>query len=200
MFICNALYHIFSCFILCTRIEGQVFQFFVRATDRGEPKRHADVPVNILIMGPKDRPPIFERKDDKFFYSENSVTGTVIARLKMVSNVSVTYKIISGSEDEPQFVVNAQGQVALARPLDFEAQVSHLIGILAETESSPPLTALCEISVQVLDENDHSPQFESNPYILNLAENVVEGTSILKGNFKIAYINEKLISIKLFVL
>ncbi|XP_065170403.1 fat-like cadherin-related tumor suppressor homolog isoform X3 [Atheta coriaria] len=162
------------------KYEGQVFQFFVRATDRGEPKRHADVPVNILIMGPKDRPPIFERKDDKFFYSENSVTGTVIARLKMVSNVSVTYKIISGSEDEPQFVVNAQGQVALARPLDFEAQVSHLIGILAETESSPPLTALCEISVQVLDENDHSPQFESNPYILNLAENVVEGTSILK--------------------
>ncbi|XP_017769468.1 PREDICTED: fat-like cadherin-related tumor suppressor homolog isoform X4 [Nicrophorus vespilloides] len=162
------------------KYEGQVFQFFVRATDNGKPQRHSDVPVNILIMGPKDRPPIFERKDDKFFVSENSPTGNVITRLKLVSNVSVSYKIISGSEEDPEFAVDGQGQVSLARPLDFERRVSHLIGILAETDSSPPLTALDEITLQVLDENDHAPHFESTPYTLNLAENVNEGTSILK--------------------
>lgn len=161
--------------------EGEVFQFFVRATDNGQPPKHSDVPINILIMGPKDQPPIFERKDEKFFLSENSVTGAIITTLKMVSNVSVTYKILSGSEENPQFTVDSQGQVILARPLDFEAQVSHLIGIVAETDSSPPLTALVEITLQVLDENDHAPHFESNPYIVDLAENTEEGTSILKG-------------------
>ncbi|KAK9754792.1 Cadherin domain [Popillia japonica] len=160
--------------------EGEVFQFFVRATDNGQPPKHSDVPINILIMGPKDQPPIFERKDEKFFLSENSVTGAIITTLKMVSNVSVTYKILSGSEENPQFTVDSQGQVILARPLDFEAQVSHLIGIVAETDSSPPLTALVEITLQVLDENDHAPHFESNPYIVDLAENTEEGTSILK--------------------
>lgn len=98
----------------------------------------------------------------------------------MVSNVTVTYKILSGSDDNPQFAVDNQGQLTLARPLDFEAQTSHLIGVLAETDSSPPLTALTEITLQVLDENDHAPHFESSPYILNLAENIAEGTSVLK--------------------
>lgn len=55
--------------------EGQVFQFFVRATDLGQPPKHSDVPINILIMGPKDMPPIFERKDEKFFIPENSPAG-----------------------------------------------------------------------------------------------------------------------------
>jgi protocadherin Fat 1/2/3 len=35
--------------------------------------------------------------------------------------------------------------------------------------------------LKVLDENDHAPEFESSPYRLTLAENVEEGTSILKG-------------------
>lgn len=161
--------------------EGQVFQFFIRATDNGTPKRHADVPVNILIMGPKDFPPLFEKKDEAFFLPENSPTGTLITRLKMTSNVSARFEIISEFDDSPQFTVDGQGQLTLARPLDFEAHVSHTIGVLALTDSSPPLTALVEIVLHVLDENDHAPHFESNPYILNLAENVDEGTSVLKG-------------------
>ncbi|KAJ8945175.1 hypothetical protein NQ314_009307, partial [Rhamnusium bicolor] len=159
---------------------GEVFQFFVRATDKGKPEKHADIPVNVLIMGPTDFPPVFERKDGKFFLSENSATGTVITRLKIVSNVSVYFEIISDFEDGPQFHIDSLGQISLARPLNFETQSSHLIGVLALTDSSPPLTALAEIILQVQDENDHAPAFESSTYLLNLAENVEEGTSVLK--------------------
>ncbi|KAL1490534.1 hypothetical protein ABEB36_013210 [Hypothenemus hampei] len=160
---------------------GEVFQFFIRATDKGKPERHSDVPVNILIMGPTDFPPVFERKENKFFLSENSPTGTVITKLKILSNVSnVNFEIVSDSEENPQFTVDSQGQVSLARPLNFESQPVHLIAVLALTDSSPPLTALAEVVLQVQDENDHPPQFESNIYYLNLGENVAEGTSILR--------------------
>ncbi|KAJ8918141.1 hypothetical protein NQ315_011598 [Exocentrus adspersus] len=160
---------------------GEVFQFFVRATDKGRPEKHADVPVNVLIMGPSDFPPVFDRKDGKFFLSENSATGTVITRLKIISNITtVNFEIISDYEDSPQFHVDSQGQISLARPLNFEAQSSHLIGVLALSDSSPPLTALAEIVLQVQDENDHAPVFESNTYVLYLAENVAEGTSVLR--------------------
>lgn len=163
------------------KFVGQVFQFFVRATDSGDPPRHADVPVNVLIMGPKDHAPLFERIGDKFFFSENSPTGTIITRLKLLSNLtSLSYTILSGPEDNPQFAVDSQGQLTLARPLDYEAQASHIVGILAETDSSPPLTAYAEVQLQVRDENDHAPQFESSPYYLMLAENVAEGTSVLR--------------------
>lgn len=165
----------------CTFKEGQVFQFFIRATDNGIPEKHSDVPVNVLIMGPKDIPPVFERKDEKFFLSENSPAGTIITRVKMITNISVTFQIISEQDENPLFSIDGQGQLTLARPLDFESQVSHVIGVLASTDSSPALTTLVEIVLQVLDENDHAPHFESSPYILNLAENVGEGTSILKG-------------------
>lgn len=99
----------------------------------------------------------------------------------MVSNVPVTYRILSDFEENPQFSIDGQGQLILARPLDFESQSFHMVGILAETDSSPPLTALANVMLQVLDENDHAPHFESNPYVLDLAENVGEGVSILKG-------------------
>lgn len=161
--------------------EGQVFQFFIRATDGGVPEKHSDVPVNILIVDTKDQPPVFERKGEKFFLSENSPAGTIITRLKMVSNVSTTFQIVSDQDENPLFDIDNQGQLTLARPLDFENQVSHVIGISAQTDSSPPLCTLVEVTLQVLDENDHAPQFESNTYVLNLAENVDEGTSVMKG-------------------
>lgn len=55
--------------------ENQVFQFFVRAQDRGKPSRHADAPVEVYIMGSGDVPPIFQRKEDKYFVSEKSPIG-----------------------------------------------------------------------------------------------------------------------------
>uniref|UniRef100_A0A6P7FFE6 Fat-like cadherin-related tumor suppressor homolog isoform X1 n=1 Tax=Diabrotica virgifera virgifera TaxID=50390 RepID=A0A6P7FFE6_DIAVI len=159
---------------------GKTFQFFVKASDRGRQEKHAEVPVSVLIMGPKDFPPIFERDVGKFFLSENSATGTVITRLKMVSNISVNFQIISDSEDDPQFSIDSQGQISLSKPLNFEMQSSHFIGVLALTDSSPPLVAFAEIILQVQDENDHAPQFETSLYHLNLAENVEEGRSVLR--------------------
>ncbi|XP_076376857.1 FAT atypical cadherin kugelei isoform X4 [Megalopta genalis] len=160
--------------------ENQLFELFIRAEDRGTTVHHADVPLSIYIMGHEDVPPLFERKEDKFFIPEASAVGTAITRLKTVTNNTVTYRIVSGDEDSPLFTIDSHGQITLAKPLDRELKDRHLIGVLAETDSSPPLTALAEISLQVLDENDHAPQFESNPYSISLAENIEEGTSILK--------------------
>lgn len=161
--------------------ESQVFQFFVRARDNGKPSLFADVPISVLIMAPTDQQPLFERKGDKFFFSENSPPGTVITKLKMATNVSVSFRIISElDQNRPQFSVSGSGELSLAAPLDFEAKDSHIIGVLAETDSSPPLTALTEIQLQVLDENNHSPVFESNPYMVDVAENIPEVTTILK--------------------
>lgn len=149
-------------------------------------------------MGPTDYPPAFERKDSKFFLSENSPTGTVITKLKILSNLSANYEIVSDSDENPQFTIDSQGQVALARPLNFESQPTHLIGVLALTDSSPPLTALAEIVLQVQDENDHAPQFESSTYVLYLAENVLEGASIMKGIIFSIIIKNNIKSINFF--
>jgi hypothetical protein len=55
--------------------ENQVFQFFVRAQDRGSPSLYTNVPVDVYVMGAQDVAPMFERKDDKFFLLESSPPG-----------------------------------------------------------------------------------------------------------------------------
>ena len=111
----------------------------------------------------------------------------MITKLKMVTNTTVRYRLVSGSEDLPLFAIDSQGQLTLARTLDRELHDSHVVAVLAETDSSPPLTALAEVALKVLDENDHAPEFESSPYRLTLAENIEEGTSILKGMCKFLF-------------
>ncbi|XP_046394541.1 fat-like cadherin-related tumor suppressor homolog isoform X2 [Ischnura elegans] len=162
--------------------ENQMFQFFIRAQDRGSPSLSSEVPLDVYIMGPQDVAPLFERRDDKFFISENSPPGEIITRLKMVTNGTVKFRIISGNEniDNPLFDVNDQGQLFLVGKLDREVQDTHIIAIVAETDSSPPLTALTDVTLMVLDENDNSPVFESSPYKLTLAENIEEGTAVMK--------------------
>ncbi|XP_031780785.1 fat-like cadherin-related tumor suppressor homolog isoform X4 [Nasonia vitripennis] len=162
--------------------ETQPFQLFVRAQDKGLASHHVDVPVEIYIMGPEDIPPLFERKEDKFFVSETSTIGTPITRLRTVTNTNstVTCRLVSAGDDFPFAVDPKTCRVTLSGNLDREVKDSYMIGVLAETDSSPPLTALAEITLQVLDENDHAPKFESNPYSIAVAENIEEGTSILK--------------------
>lgn len=160
--------------------ENQLFQLFIRAEDKGVFPHQAEVPLNVYIMGSQDVPILFERKEDKFFISEASLVGTPITRLKTVTNSTVTYRIVSDGDNSSPFAIDANGQITLNEPLDREVKDNFLIGVLAETDSSPPLTALAQITLQVLDENDHAPMFESNPYSINLAENTDEGSLILK--------------------
>lgn len=99
----------------------------------------------------------------------------------MVSEVAATFRILPGLFDKSLFQIDDLGQLVISGNLDRETKDSHLIGIIAETKSSPPLSALAEITLNVLDENDNAPVFHSSPYVLTLAENVEQGTSVLKG-------------------
>lgn len=69
-----------KCWLDACFAENQVFQFFVRAQDRGSPPLHSDMPVEVYIMAPEDTAPMFERRDDKFFISEYSQPGKLLFR------------------------------------------------------------------------------------------------------------------------
>ena len=56
-----------------------MFQFFVRAEDSGG--RHSDVPVEVYVMSPLDRPPVFGDGDTTYYVMENSPIGKVVAQV-----------------------------------------------------------------------------------------------------------------------
>merc|ERR1712223_670008 len=85
-------------------LKNQIYQFFVRAQDKGFPSLHSEVPVEIYIMSSIDRPPIFERKDTLFYVDENSPVGKVIVTLKATTSMpheqdenrdGLTYRLVS---------------------------------------------------------------------------------------------------------
>ena len=62
--------------------ENQVYQFFVRASDRSSTNPlHSDVPVEVYIMSSLDFPPVFDRRDSQFYVSENSPLGRLVVQL-----------------------------------------------------------------------------------------------------------------------
>ena len=178
-------------------LANEVFQFFVRADDSGSPALGNEAPVDVLILEPQERAPSFERTSSKYFISEAAPVGTTIARVKASnSGEPLRYSIVpvpksttaedeneddDGDQPSPFFSVDNEGHIYLSAPLDRETSDTHIITVLASTEASPPVIASTEVIIQVLDVNEHPPEFESNPYHVVVAENAEKGTSILRG-------------------
>ncbi|XP_046644672.1 fat-like cadherin-related tumor suppressor homolog isoform X5 [Daphnia pulicaria] len=177
-------------------LANEVFQFFVRAEDHGSPVLGTEAPVDVLILDPQERAPTFERTSSKYFISESAPVGTTIARVKAVSSGEpLHYTIVpaprnpdieGGNRDEDQdlpspfFSVDDQGQIYLSLPLDRETCDIHIITVVASTDASPPVIAFTEVIIQVLDSNEHPPEFESNPYQVVVAENSEKGSSVIR--------------------
>lgn len=125
-----------------------------------------------------------------------SALGTTIARVKaMGGGDQLHYTIVPSpknpdAQDEnrdddedvpsPFFSVDDQGQIYLSAPLDRETCDIHIITVVASTDTSPPIIAFTEVIIQVLDTNEHQPEFESNPYHVVVAENAEKGTSVIR--------------------
>lgn len=67
--------------------ENEVFQFFVRARDGGTPSLHADVPVDVVIIGDLDSPPAFEKRQLEYFISEGVDIGELVLRALFFSAI-----------------------------------------------------------------------------------------------------------------
>ena len=176
------------------QLENQVYQFFVRAKDSGNPALHSEVPVELYILSHLDKPPIFEKRDSIVYVSENGPVGEVIVTLKAnlgqgddgeLDGGSIHYKLATSlySSDlaDPLFQIDEEGRVIVSSRLDREKRNVHKLTFLAETSTSPTLTsAYYDLTVQVLDRNDCSPKFNSDPYEVQVSEAVSVNTPIVQ--------------------
>lgn len=104
-----------------------------------------------------------------------------------MSEVDTKYRITASEETAKLFTINDKGQITTTGLLDREKQAFHVLGVFAFTESSPPLTALTEVYVKVLDENDNAPEFDNDLYSVKISEAIAEGTPVVKSNATYIY-------------
>ncbi|XP_016955474.1 fat-like cadherin-related tumor suppressor homolog isoform X1 [Drosophila biarmipes] len=153
------------------------FQFFVRASDRGEPKFHSEVPVSVEIIETDASIPVFEKSSLLLKIIESTSPGTVLTKLHMVGNFTIKFSIAA---DQDHFMISDSGELILQQTLDREQQESHNLIVVAETSTVPVLFAYADVLIEVRDENDNYPKFDNTFYSASVAENSEKVISLVK--------------------
>ncbi|KAF2368089.1 Cadherin [Trinorchestia longiramus] len=180
-------------------LAGEVFQFFVRATDRGNPPHHTDVPVTAIIHTSAATLPSCPRTFAQFFLAEDAAKGTVVTSLWVHGPLLVKYTLVetalssslgdtaqlladdkdTASAVEQQFAVTPSGHVILQGRLDREARKMHTLVVLNSSLTAPPAVHQMTLSLVVMDVNDNTPRFSSSSYSVSIPENSALGSTVM---------------------
>ncbi|KAJ8262336.1 hypothetical protein GJAV_G00165290 [Gymnothorax javanicus] len=168
-----------------TGLENELCAFYVRAKDAGNPSRHSLVPVSVKVLPPGVPMLKFAEPHYRFEVSEDLPIGSEIGLIQAESNHTVVYSLVEGNTLESNrnevFVIDRDtGRLKLEKELDYETTKCYQLILMAQmTYKGEDIIAVVDITVQITDVNDNSPQFESNPYESFVAENLLEGTLVI---------------------
>ena len=161
--------------------ENELFEFFVRASNKRRGKFSSDVPVGVYIMGNLDRSPVYSKLSYRFSVAENVPVGHTLGPVKAQSNDSLNYSLITSvSDSQAQFEIDETGLLKIAGSLDRELKETYQLTVRASTDASPPLVAHAQVTIHVTDVNDNSPKFDMEDYVASIAENVAENVKVIQ--------------------
>ncbi|KAM6931595.1 protocadherin-16-like [Lycodopsis pacificus] len=165
--------------------ERAEYTLTVTATDRGLPPRSTSCPLTIQVLSTTR----LTSKTNSFSISFNSVEetkpGSVIGSVRIPDRETpeegeVTYTVVGGTGRDGTFVVDRlNGDVYLARPLDYERDARYTLEIEVDNLShAPPSSTLVHLDIDIEDSNDHAPQFPEDPITIVISENMEPGSSV----------------------
>ncbi|XP_051916309.1 neural-cadherin-like [Hippocampus zosterae] len=117
---------------------------------------------------------------------ENQPTGTFVLQVHAVdadegANGKVKYGLMHRDSAMPAFRIHPDsGAIVTAQRFDRERQREYSVTVTATDWAEEPLIGICQLTVQIVDENDNSPKFENMRYEYFLREDTLIGTSFLR--------------------
>ncbi|XP_024137074.1 neural-cadherin [Oryzias melastigma] len=175
------------------KLQGLEYVLNVTATDdnaSGGP--HPLSSTARVIVGVDDvnnNKPVFEectQYREQASVLENQPTGTFVLQVHAVdadegANGKVKYGLMHRDSATPAFRIYPDtGVIVTARRFDRERQREYSITVTATDWAEEPLIGICQLTVQILDQNDNSPKFENLRYEYFLREDTLVGTSFLR--------------------
>ena len=166
---------------------AMTYKFYVLAKDSGSQFLYATVPVTVVVLD-RDTPAVrFSQVEYQVDADEDvgapSVLGTVRASVVGIRDPGpILYRIIPGSLPSSRgdgFSVNSAGQIVTAGALDHERLARYVLVVEANATSFNQV-GRATVVINVKDVNDNAPRFASNPYALDVPENIAAGSSVLR--------------------
>ncbi|XP_067842908.1 protocadherin Fat 1a isoform X2 [Heptranchias perlo] len=167
-------------------LENNFYTFFVRAKDGGVPRQESVVPVYVRILPPEVPLPKFPEPFYTFTVSEEISVGTEIDLIRAENDEPLVYSLVKGNtpesnKDEIFTIERDTGRLKTEKKLDHEMTKWYQITVMAQYPFEEyEVVSSVDVSIQVKDENDNKPIFDSNPYEAFVVENLPEGTTVIQ--------------------
>ncbi|XP_069892341.1 protocadherin gamma-B2 isoform X14 [Dipodomys merriami] len=165
------------------REEHNFHQLVLTAMDGGVPPQTGTTEIRIQVTDANDNPPVFSQDVYKVTLRENVPPGFSVLQVKATDkdegiNAEITYSFHNVDEQVEQFfdLDERTGEIKTKGNLDFETAHRYSIGI--EAKDPGDLASHCSIQVDILDENDCTPEVTVTSVFTPLPEDSPPGTVV----------------------
>ncbi|KAG7252801.1 hypothetical protein CRUP_005147, partial [Coryphaenoides rupestris] len=123
--------------------------------------------------------------------TEGAAPGSIIGQVRVpgdgdgdgsavTDGQTATYLVVGGTDQQGTFMVDrAKGDVYLVRELDYEEGSRYTLHVeVSDFSRAFPSSHRVRVDIQVLDSNDHAPQFTEDPVTIVIPESLEPGASI----------------------
>ena len=168
--------------------------------------------LNITVLDMNDNAPIFSNSTYKATIVENQPPITVVSVIAtdadQGSNKDLTYRIMDGNIGDVFTIDSLTGRISSLKSLDREEHDSYVLKVVAEDKGIPSLQSQTRVEIDVVDQNDNSPQFVKVAHTFSVYENsgamtnlgLIDATDLDSGeNGRISYSIETSSSSDLFI-
>ncbi|XP_014378445.1 protocadherin Fat 4 [Alligator sinensis] len=147
--------------------------FSVHVKDGGLYPKTDSTTVTVRFMNKAQFPQV-QAEQHTFMFPENQAISTLVTTVSGSSSRggSLSYYIASGNLGNTFQIDQLTGQFSICQSLDFEAIQKYVVWIEARDMGFPPFSSYEKLEITVVDVNDNAPEFERDPFIAEIIENL----------------------------
>eukprot|EP00117_Sycon_ciliatum_P025837 scpid1780/ scgid2551/ Cadherin EGF LAG seven-pass G-type receptor 2; Cadherin family member 10; Epidermal growth factor-like protein 2; Flamingo homolog 3; Multiple epidermal growth factor-like domains protein 3 len=147
--------------------------------------QRADCTIVVNLLDVNDSPPKFENDVRTVGILEGeqvdrAVADMVVSDADLGTNGDISFAILQASVPNTFYMDSSEGLVLTSAALDRETIAQYNITIRATDHGTPALHSDLLLIVDVLDINDHAPEFNQTTYNASVHEDIASGTAILQ--------------------
>ncbi|XP_075397825.1 protocadherin gamma-B6 isoform X1 [Tenrec ecaudatus] len=157
------------------REEQRSHLLILTAVDGGDPPRSATANIEIFVRDTNDNPPVFSKSEYRINLSENLPPGSSVFQVTASDPDEGTYAEIKyyfrSTSQSTRYMFSLDentGMITNNQSLDFEDVEKYTMEV--EAKDGGGLATQCKVIIDILDENDNSPEI----LITSLSDHILE--------------------------
>ncbi|XP_076020965.1 protocadherin alpha-3-like [Genypterus blacodes] len=168
------------------REKQAVIDLTLTAVDGGKPPKSGTLQIKVNVLDVNDNSPVFSKNLYKVRLVENAPIGTALLTLSATDlddgvNGELVYSFTGTRRLNPndKFSLNENtGEIIVNANIDYEEIQAYDIRVQARDKGTPPRSAHSKVLVEVIDENDNSPEITVSSLMSPLREDSEIGTVV----------------------